>query len=303
MKRNKFFAIIVIAIMMLGGCGNSAKESINTETSAEINESSVEQEPVESSAPKETDAPKETAPESTMHPEEEKDEYFMPEEAPENFGELFVSKTDDELNLTEYDYSYEDRSLDGFEGEPAINTNWFYREDNIPYKTTAPVSLYNVNGVRIGYTKEGAYFESIGYYGGWMYFYLDGNLRFADAEEVISNTETTCENTGKDGIEELPAWLFESPEPMVYDLTADEAISMYKEILEASGMSEDESLKEYMSDFVSSLPLNKAEVERIGNEEAEIAKYGNLAGAWKHYYIEVTGSDDEYVYFRSFMCE
>ena len=54
--------------------------------------------------------------------------------------------------------------------------------------TTGNVDLYNINGIRIGYTLENVEIDPFGEYNGWYYFYLDNEQRFARVEDVSANS-------------------------------------------------------------------------------------------------------------------
>ena len=86
--------------------------------------------------------------------------------------------------------------------------------------------------------------------------------------------------------------------------TAEDAISDYRAIMEANGIAWDPSIKEFASWGTGMLPLNKAEVEEAASLAVESFAMGDSGGhPWTKYYLEVTGSDENYVYVTSYCCD
>ena len=91
MKRKNFLTIIVIVVMVLGGCGNK-----KVETTVENNSEIHQEKEVENV---------ETQPTATAQEDSVKTEMA-------DIDSLIVEKTDDELDLKQFFYSYEDRTMD-----------------------------------------------------------------------------------------------------------------------------------------------------------------------------------------------
>ena len=256
---------------------------------------------------------------------EVKQEEAVAEPGPADVNSLITEKTDEELDLKNYIESYEDRSMDEV-GSKVFHTDLF----DTPYEygglvtATGNIDIYNVNGIRIGYAVSGAQFSIFGSYEGWYYFYLGENRRFARVEDVDANVKTNKQiaeekaseeaarqeqSTVNAGVPVEPP--VEAPpvnEPVESPIetdtyTAEQAIADYRAIMEANGITWDPSIKEFASWGTGMLPLNKAEVEAGAYSAVESYAIGYHGGnSWTKYYLEVTGSDADYVYFTEY-CE
>ena len=256
---------------------------------------------------------------------EVKQEEAVAEPGPVDVNSLITEKTDEELDLKNYIESYEDRSMDEV-GSKVFHTDLF----DTPYEygglvtATGNIDIYNVNGIRIGYAVSGAQFSIFGSYEGWYYFYLGENRRFARVEDVDANVKTNKQiaeekaseeaarqeqSTVNAGVPVEPP--VEAPpvnEPVESPIetdtyTAEQAIADYRAIMEANGITWDPSIKEFASWGTGMLPLNKAEVEEAANSVVESFRIGNGGGnSWVNYYLEVTGSDENYVYYTEYGC-
>ena len=316
MKR-KIFAIIMIATMVIvGGCGEKGtntttdtKEEIHSEVSSKVNSENTSTETVESSI-------------------EVKQEEVSVESETTDVNTLIIEKTDEELNLKKYAESYEDRSMDEV-GSKVFHTDLF----DTPYEygglvtATDNIDIYNVNGIRIGYAVSGAQFSIFGSYEGWYYFYLDGNRRFARMEDVDANIKTNEQIKNEEKIAqeemvkheqstvnpEVPVENVPVEQPVEVPVevpvetntyTAEDAIADYRAIMEANGITWDPSIKEYASWGTGMLPLNKAEVEAGAYSSVESFAIGSHGGAsWTKYYMEITGSDSNYVYLTQYVSD
>lgn len=123
-----------------------------------------------------------------------------------------------------------------------------------------------------------------------------------ESANTNTNTNSNSNNTSK---EEQPT----NSEPVAQEqpqeepttsnkYTPEEAIAYYRSQIEAQGMQWDPSEKEGASWGTGFIPLSKDELNAsfIANDMAGY-KYGDGTGNWSpYYYLEVTGSDNDYVY-------
>lgn len=79
--------------------------------------------------------------------------------------------------------------------------------------------------------------------------------------------------------------------------TPEEAISVYRGLMEAGGITWDPSLKGVTSWGTGWIYLDKGQPEWAAQTDIESFAMGDSVGnPWTKYYLEVTGSDDEAVY-------
>ena len=123
-----------------------------------------------------------------------------------------------------------------------------------------------------------------------------------ESSNTNTNTNSNSNNTSK---EEQPT----NSEPVAQEqpkeepttsnkYTPEEAVAYYRSQIEAQGMQWDPSIKEGASWGTGWIPLSKDELNAsyIANDMAGY-KYGDGGGNWSpNYYLEVTGSDNDYVY-------
>lgn len=300
MKRKNLLAIVMIAVMLLAGCGNNKAEDVTIDSTIPVESSKAEQETetVESSVEVKQE-------EVTVSPE------------PVDIENLITEKTDEELDLKQYFYSYEDRTMDE-EGEKVFNESLF---ESVPnnFITTDKVDIYNVNGIRVGYALKNVELEMFGQYDGWYYFYLDGNKRFARVEEVEANSKTKEQTTAEteEAVQqssvktETPVQNTPSEQPVVNPIepetvestasdkyTPEEAMAVYRSLMEAGGITWSPYLKDGGSWGTGFLYLDKGYPEWAADSSLQSFAMGDSVGnPWTEYYIEVTGSDEECVYY------
>lgn len=303
MKRKSFLAILMVLVMVLGGCGNEhTKETTNTDT--ESSSEVVNEETTEESVPVREDE-------------------VMVDSDTTDIDSLITEKTDEELDLKQFLYSYEDRTMDK-EGERVFNTDLFTNPEN--FVTTDKLDIYNVNGIRVGYVLKNVELNTFGEHDGWYYFYLDGKQRFSRTEDIEANCKTQEQidaevaaqeaesnansNTGnaqssvpvEQETVETPAEqpVADTPvtEPQTSNkYTPDEAIAVYRAAMEAGGMTWDPSLKDGGSWGTGWIYLEKGQPEWAASSNLESAAMGDSVGnPWTHFYLEVTGSDENAVY-------
>lgn len=306
MKRMKIWAIIMVAIMALSGCGETKETNIdNTET-------------------KETSISEEVKTEETETVSSNTVEAEAPSEEENSIDSKIVEKEDSELNLKSYYYSMEDRTLCE-QGEDVFGTVVFDETESTNYVTKGEVPIYAQNGVKIGYTKENVDIIVMGTYGDWCRFYLDTDQRYARISDIEANAITMDERDAVVMAEEekrqqeatakaeTPVENVPSEQPVVNTptetepieqptesnkYTPEEAVAVYRAGMEAGGITWNPALKDGGSWGTGWLYLDKGEPERAAQSSLEAFAIGNGGGdSWTEYYLEVTGSDEECVYY------
>ena len=119
-------------------------------------------------------------------------------------------------------------------------------------------------------------------------------------------TETPATTTSKPVVvepsatEQVTAEPITEPETVVIasnKYTPEEAVAVYRSIMEANGIIWDPSITDFASWGTGWIYLDKGEPERSANSSVISYSKGDRAGnAWTHYYLEITGSDDNAVY-------
>lgn len=304
MKRIKILATFMVVIMALSGCGNTKEEnSINTTmTESNINEN-VEGELSTTEA-------EDVASDSTSS---EKND----------INSKITEKDDSELDLKSYYYSIEDKTVCN-EGEDVFGSVSFQSTGSNNYVTTSKVPIYAKNGVKLGYTKENVVIIVLGIYDDWCYFDLNGENKYARLSDIEANsitveerdakteeetkkqeessvkTETPVENipVEQPGVETSPEPDEPVEAPASNKYTPDEAIAVYRSLMEAGGITWNPGLKDVTSWGTGWIDLDKGYAEWVAETNLESFSIGNLGGdSWTEYYLEVTGSDENSVYF------
>lgn len=305
MKKNLLVVMIIMA-MVMAGCGKDT----STSTSVSNTEPSVETESIISESPE----------------NKETEEVVKNEEVPE--GEIDSNK--DALNLKEYENVFEDRDIDE-SGDIAIFLSNFKAAEVNTYYLTDSVDLYIDNGKCIGYTKPEVEISVISEDDEWYLINVDGNDRYAkiadvkavgfpgtekdyvnsqqeSSEEIESaevavqaaETSQSASNNVESAVSETPKQEAIPETPAVAEsdkYTPEEAIAVYRSLMEAGGITWDPSLKGVTSWGTGWIYLEKGQPEWCASTDLESFAMGDSAGrSWTKYYLEVTGSDDECVY-------
>lgn len=303
MKR-KLLAVMIIMAMLMAGCGKNTSTTINN------TEPSVKAE--------------NTISESLENIETE--EVIKDEEMPE--GEINSSK--DTLNLKEYEYVFEDRDIDRG-GDIAIFLDNFKASDVVFYYLKDSVDLYIDNGKCIGYTKPKVQISVISEDDEWYLINVDGNDRYAKIEdvkavgfpgskkdylnsqqensgeiesrEIAAQTNETSQSASSDTESSIPETtkqdaVAEAPAPAQSNkYTPEEAVAVYRSLMEAGGMTWDPSIKDVTSWGTGWIYLEEGQPEWCASTNLESAAMGDSAGrSWTKYYLEITGSDENAVY-------
>lgn len=301
MKRMKIVAIFMVAIMVLSGCGNTKANNIETET--------IENNISEDVYSENTEVATDDSVESEVSNENK------------NLDSMIVEKDDTELNMKTYYYSIEDRTFCD-NGNDVFGSVKFNGTDSLNYVTTSKVPIYAQNGIKIGYTKEDVDIIIMGTYGEWCKFYLDKDIRYArlsdieansitmderDAiteetnkqEQTSINTETSVKDVpSEQPVQDTPVVTEPIETPVSDKYTPDEAITIYRGIMEGGGITWDPSLKGVTSWGTGFFYLDKGYVEWAGETNLESCAMGDSVGnPVTKYYLEVTGSDENTVYF------
>lgn len=132
-------------------------------------------------------------------------------------------------------------------------------------------------------------------------------------ESTNTNNNTSNNNTSNTAKQEQPT----NSEPKVEETqpqeqpttsnkyTPEEAIAYYRSQVEAQGMKWDPSIKEFASWGTGWIPLSKDELNAsyVANDMASYNMGSGDGIPFRTYYIEVTGSDENYVYVTEWDCE
>lgn len=300
MKKVKILAIFMVVIMTLSGCGNTKEENNINTTMTESNIS----ENVEDGT-------------STTEVEDIACESTSPEK--NDINSKITEKDDSELDLKSYYYSIEDKTVCD-EGEDVFGMVSFQSTGSNNYVTTSKVPIYAKNGVKLGYTKEDVVIIVLGIYDDWCYFDLNGENKYARLSDIEANSITVEERDAETEEEtkkqeessvktEIPVEnnpvespvVETSPEtesPASNKYTPDEAIAVYRSLMEAGGITWNPGLKDVTSWGTGWIDLDKGYAEWVAETNLESFSIGNLGGdSWTEYYLEVTGSDENSVYF------
>ena len=303
MKRKRIYAILMVVVMVFAaGCGN-------TEDANKVETAMTESNTSETVENGNSDATDRKTVESESSAFESDD-----------IDSKITEKDDSELDLKDYYYSMEDRTVCNSD-ENIFGSVIYNGTDFTGYVTTSKVPIYAKNGVKMGYVKEGVDIIILGEYGGWCPFDLDGENKYARLSDIEENsitmderdaiamaeeankqeqasakTETPVETVPSEQPVQVAPVETESVESEKY--TPDEAIAVFRAEMEAGGMSWNPSIKDVVSWGTGFLYLDKGYAEWAAETNLESAAIGGHGGnSWTEYYLEVTGSDEECVYY------
>lgn len=224
----------------------------------------------------------------------------------------------------------------------AVDTNSL-EETFEDYVLSESVDLYNFEGTWVGYSKPDIRVTLFGTNDKWaevsftkMILYVPKmnfdlvamipveepeteEVLLAEAEETTPKQETTTKPKTETPTTSKPVTtesvvaessttepVVTEPEPVVIEsnkYTPEEAVAVYRSIMETNGIQWDPSIKEFASWGTGWLFLEKGQPERSGNASVSSYRTGDMAGnAWTHYYLEVTGYDSNAVYITTWHC-
>lgn len=296
--KNNLLVILIILMVSMVGCGKEAVIATNGTIEPELTESV-----------------------NNISEDSEKAEEKIETSSEDEYADSSVTNEDiASLNLKEYEYSFEDRTVDT-SGKPVFP--FLEMEDcrNVFYLTDS-INLYIDNGSCIGYTKPNIEIVTIMEYDGWYYIDLAGKARYVKAEDVekkgfagskqdyvdattvkeVANdkpeqeTASTVTPDGNIPVESTPV---ETSEPVQESdkYTPEEAISVYRGLMEAGGITWAPELKGVTSWGTGWIYLDKGYPEWCASTDLESFAMGDSGGnPWTKYYLEVTGSDENAVY-------
>lgn len=297
--KKKLMAVLLILTMMLVGCGKEVETVNNTGQSSEKVSSIIENM---------GDTDTETV-------ERTEDEIK---------SESAIDNNKDALNLTEYENVFEDRNIDE-SGDLVILLGNFKDADVNRYYLTDSVDLYIDNGKCIGYTKPNVEVSVISEGDSWYLINVDGKDRYAKIDDIkavgyagskseylasqkessqktesmeapVQSENVVSNSVSNEVAAESPTE--QTPAPVESDkYTPDEAIAVYRSLMEAGGITWDPSLKGVTSWGTGWIYLDKGMPEWTASTDLESFAMGDSGGhSWTKYYLEVTGSDENAVY-------
>lgn len=307
MKRKKMVAVMLATVMLTSGCGGSN----TTGAEAQVKESLASNVLGSMESTERTESAEGTGASTGKTG-------FVDAG---DIDSLITERDESELDLKEYFYSFEDREAEK-EGDAVFYLANFEMTGDYFYMTDS-VDIYAYNGVHIGYTKPDISISMIGKCDNWYYFDLRGNTRFArvsDVEEAgfagseqdyiasmkpKEETPSTQASASGGGTSAPVAVQSGTPASSVEETapadsgkyTPEEAVAVYRSLMEEGGMTWDPSLKDGGSWGTGWIYLEKGDAEAAAASDLESCAMGDSVGnAWTHYYIEVTGSDENAVY-------
>lgn len=308
MKRKFWAVLMTVTMVMVGGCGNQIETNENTKdaiVNSDVN--TVETNEMELSEANTTEV------------------VSTDVNAIQEFDPVITEKDDSELHLKNYHDYLEDKTL--CTDEDVFSNGAFESVEDVYFQTTKKVPMYASNGVRTGYIDEDVGFSVIATCGDWCYFYIgmDNAKRYARLSEIEENSMTLEEIDAMRAEAEVQAKvdaeaekqqtqtkpvedtsLQNTPpatEPVEIPVesnqyTPEEAMADYRSIIEGGGMTWDPSLKGVSSWGTGFFYLDKDYIQWAGETNLESFAMGDSAGnPCTRFYFEVTGSDDECVYF------
>ena len=286
MKRN-FIAILITVILLVSfvGCGSGKEEEQTMQDSAQTDTS--ESESVQFGN-MEKDISEESPEVSASGDINGENEYIEQRD-------IFVCSKIDIGDGTEIDFSNQE-SISG------------------PFVFTESIDIYSYFLTYAGYTKPNIEIHSVGKVGDWIFvpFAQSSFLVKADdfdrvavlqdkGEEFVAVQDTTdtlpTEKDMQAVREPVAETTVEAPVQISDKYTPEEAVSIYRSLMEAGGMTWDPSLKDVTSWGTGWIYLEKGQPEWLAETNLESAAMGDSAGrSWTKYYLEVTGSDENAVY-------
>lgn len=291
MKKKILSMFLIIGLVAsLVACGSNDKETETT--SAEVVPKDISEEDVEESADSGTKVSEEQFKEETASAVKEEMEFTEQRD-------IFVVKHIDTGDETEIDLS-EKETING------------------PFVLTDSIDIYSYYFTYAGYTKPDIEIHSVGKIGDWIFVPFaqsaflvkaedfekvavlkdNGNegdtvQEVAENPEVISEEFATEEPVEKEPVAETSVEATSSSNKY----TPEEAIAVYRSLVEAGGMSWDPSLKNGGSWGTGWIYLEKGQPEWSASTDLESFSMGDTVGhPSTKYYLEVTGSDENAVY-------
>ena len=271
MKRKRIYAILMVVVMVFAaGCGN-------TEDANKVETAMTESNTSETVENGNSDATDRKTVESESSAFESDD-----------IDSKITEKDDSELDLKDYYYSMEDRTVCNSD-ENIFGSVIYNGTDFTGYVTTSKVPIYAENDVKMGYVKEGVDIIISGGYVGWCQFDLDGENRYARLSDIEANSIIMDERDAMVAAEEankqeqasaggetpVPPEQSEQivpveTEPVESDkYTPEEAIAVYRGLMEAGGITWSPEIKDVVSWGTGWLYLDKGQPESAAGSSLE----------------------------------
>lgn len=242
---------------------------------------------------------------------------------------LAEEKEKTELSLKEYEYSFEDRNVDT--SGPYVIPFEDFKECGETFYLTDSVDLYIDNGTCVGYTKPDIQIIAIMEYDDWYYIGYGSESKFVKKEDIKANgfagtkeeylasvpkkdEVASADNTQSNAsvtkpettpaevavpetsvpVENVPA---ESDASSSDKYTPEEAVAVYRSLMEAGGITWNPDLKGITSWGTGWIYLDKGQPEWTASANLESFAMGDTVGnPSTEFYFEVTGSDEDAVY-------
>lgn len=291
MKKKILSIFLMIGLVAsLVACGSNDKETETT--SAEVVQKDASEEVVEEPATSGNKVSEENSKEEAVSEVKEETEYTEQRD-------IFVVKDIDIGDGTEIDLSKQE-TING------------------PFVFTETIDIYSYFFTYAGYTKPDIEVHSVGKVGDWIFVPFaqsaflvkaedfdrvavlkDNGNEGAAVQEVAEISEVINEESAVDESVAKVATAETTVEATVSSnkYTPDEAISVYRSLMEAGGITWDPSIKNVTSWGTGWIYLEKGQPEWCASTNLESAAMGDSAGrSWTKYYLEVTGSDENAVY-------
>lgn len=212
-----------------------------------------------------------------------------------------------ELEYTENESFYLWNDAGSFGGEIDLDTLELV---NAVYTLEKSVDIYCMDASYAGYTKEGIEVEVLRSNDEWSFCGIDscGYLikneelmaAIAEENEEVDIVKEETSTPAKEVVDTSSEPITETPTETVTvsnKYTPEEAISVYRSLMEAGGMTWDPSIKNVTSWGTGWIYLDKGMPEWSASTNLESAKMGDSVGnPSTKYYLEVTGSDENVVY-------
>ena len=113
--------------------------------------------------------------------------------------------------------------------------------------------------------------------------------------------ETPAENVlSEESVQDAPVTNEFAEKPANDKYTPDEAIAVYRSLMEAGGITWNPGLKDVTSWGTGWIELDKGQPEWVASADLESFAVGDSVGnPWTQFYLEITGSDENCVYVTS----
>ena len=287
MKKILSIILMVGLVASLFACGSNGEDTETT--NVETVQTAVSENVVEKPATSEIKVSGEESKEETSSEVKEEIEYTEQRD-------IFVVKHIDIGDGTEIDLS-EQETING------------------PFVLTDSIDIYSYYFTYAGYTKPNIEIHSVGKVDNWIFVPFaqsaflvkvedfdrvavlknNGNDEDEVVQEVAETPEIVAEKpVTSEPVAETPV---ETTAPSSNKYTPEEAITVYRSLMEAGGMTWDPSIKNVTSWGTGWIYLEKGQPEWCASTNLESAAMGDSAGrSWTKYYLEVTGSDENAVY-------